>query len=262
MSAWSGVGAAYEASYADLCAGTKDAILAALGPAESRSLLDVGSGTGALGGALAVAGWNVTGCEPEPTMRAISRAQHSSVDVVDAALPSLPFADAAFDAVTANFVLNHVPDPRAAAAEMARVAEPTAILVATIWTVSPSWFWAEVCERAGVPLTARERLPVEKDFDRTAPGFGRMLSEGGWAAVEVTESTWTWRARREALWVSASGGVASAGAFYLSLDDADRSRFRRAFDDLADEKADSGAIALEHTAALAVGRPIEPAAHA
>ncbi|MGO2933487.1 class I SAM-dependent methyltransferase [Microbacterium sp.] len=262
MSVWSGVGAAYEVSYAGLCAGTTDAILAALGPAESRSLLDVGSGTGALGGALAVAGWNVTGCEPEPTMRAISRAQRPSVNVVDGALPSLPFADASFDAVTANFVLNHVSDPRAAAAEMARVAEPAAVLIATIWTVSPSWFWAEVCDRAGVALAARESLPADKDFDRTASGVGRMLSEGGWTAVEVTESTWTWRAPREALWASAAGGVASAGAFYLSLDDADRSRFRRAFDDLSDEKADSGAIALEHTAALAVGRPIEPAAHA
>ncbi|MCC2029117.1 class I SAM-dependent methyltransferase [Microbacterium sp. YMB-B2] len=254
MRAWSGVGAAYAASYADLCAGTGDAIIRALGPARSRPLLDVGSGTGALGALLADAGWTVTGCEPEQTMREVSALQHPELDVRDGALPSLRFPDASFDAVTANFVLNHVPDPRASAGEMARVAKADATLVATIWTVSPSWFWAAVCERAGLTPRPRERLPADKDFERSATGFGRMLSEGGWHAVEVSEITWAWHAPVAALWASAEGGVASAGAFYLALGAGDRELFRQAFDAYCGENAEDGAVILEHTAAVAVGR--------
>ncbi|MGO2745080.1 class I SAM-dependent methyltransferase [Microbacterium sp.] len=252
MSEWQGVGAAYAASYAALCAGTADAVSTALEPGRSRSLLDVGSGTGALAAMQADRGWDVTACEPEATMREIARTQHPALRVIDGGLPKLPFADSVFDAVTANFVLNHVPDPRAAAAEMARVSAPNGVLVATIWTVSPSWFWVTVCERAGLVPAAGGRLPADKDFERTASGFARMLRDGRWRAPEVKELTWTWHAPREALWTSASGGVATAGAFYLSLDERSRDRFRRAFDDLCDEQAVDGAIPLEHVAAVAV----------
>lgn len=253
MSAWAGVGAAYAASYADLCIGTAPAIRTAVGPARDRALLDVGSGTGALGALLASAGWQVTGCEPEQSMRAVSAAQHPTVRVVDGALPSLPFPDAAFDAVTANFVLNHVSEPRASAAELVRVAAPGATLVATIWTLAPAWFWAEVCEGAGLAGSTGDRLPAEQDFERTANGFALMLADGGWHA-EVDEITWTWHAPREALWESAAGGVASAGSFYLSLDAGERVLFRDAFDALCDVRAEAGRIALQHTAALAVAR--------
>ncbi|WP_194422320.1 class I SAM-dependent methyltransferase [Microbacterium abyssi] len=254
MRAWSGVGAAYAASYAALCAGTTESIVSALGPAHSRGVLDVGSGTGTLAAALSAAGWMVTGCEPEPTMREIASAQHPTLEFIDGALPALPFRDAAFDAVIANFVLNHVPDPRAAAGEMARVAAADATLIATIWTVSPSWFWTAVCERAGLTPAAGERLPTDKDFERSPSGFGRMLSEASWRAVDVAEFSWTWEAPRDALWASAEGGVASAGAFYLALDARGRRHFRHAFDDLCEERARDGVIALDHTAALAVGR--------
>lgn len=253
MSKWRGVGRAYEASYASLCAGTADAILAGLGPAGSRTLLDVGAGTGALAARLADAGWLVTACEPEPSMREICADRHPSLPLIDGALPGLPIPTGAYDAVAANFVLNHVPDPRAAAREMARVAKPGAALVASVWTLSPSWFWAAVCERAGLPAAVGHRLPADKDFERTATGFGRMLAEGGWHSVQVTELSWTWEASPETLWASAAGGVASAGVFYLSLSGHDRSRFREAFDHLCDEFSVDDRIELEHTAAVAVG---------
>ncbi|MGM7666021.1 class I SAM-dependent methyltransferase [Microbacterium sp. A93] len=255
MREWAGKGEAYAASYAALCAGTHDALVARLGPARERRLLDVGSGTGALAAHLSAAGWNVTGCEPEETMRVVAGRQHPTLALVEGALPALPFADAEFDAVTANFVLNHVDDPRVAAREMARVAAPDAVLATTIWIVSPSWFWLSVCERAGLAPAAGNRLPPERDFERTASGFGRMLSEGGWHRIKVAELTWSWRATIDQLWASAEGGVASAGAFYQSLIVADRVQFRRAFDQLCAEHVVDEAVALEHTAAVAVGRP-------
>lgn len=166
MKAWGGVGEAYAASYAALCAGTFDVLVAALGPAEGRSLLDV----------------------------------------------------------VANFVLNHVSSPRTAARELGRIARVQ--VAATTWTRSPSWFWTEVVERAGLRPSAGERLPAEEDFDRTADGFAAMLVEAGLPEVAVSEHTWTWRADPDALWVSVEGGVAGAGTQYAGLSSAERSRFR------------------------------------
>lgn len=251
MKAWDGVGEAYAASYASLCAGTHDDLLRRLGASRGRRLLDVGSGTGALAARLMGAGWSVTACEPESTMRAVAAREHPQVFVVDGMLPSLPFADAAFDAVTANFVLNHVSEPREAARELARVVVPGGTLVATTWVVSPSWFWRSVCERAGIGASSAGGLAPEKDFERTSAGFGRMLSESGWTSVVVSELSWTWRATTDELWRSAEGGVASAGALYLSLDAAERRQFARAFEQLCQEHGDAGAVALDHTAAVA-----------
>lgn len=80
-----------------------------------------------------------------------------------------------------------------------------------------------------------------------------MLVGGGWRGVEVVEQSWTWQAAPALLWASVDGGVASAGAFYQSLDDSERKLFRGAFDALCAEQVKGGVIALEHTAAIAVG---------
>lgn len=256
MRAWEGVGPAYAASYAALCAGTTHAIASALGDPAGRFLVDVGAGTGDLAAALSLRGWDVRGCEPEATMREVAATAHPTLSFVDAKLPSLPFTDAAFDAVTANFVLNHVPDPRAAARELARIAVPGGTLVATTWVVSSSWFWREICERAGLTPAQGERLAPDKDFERTSAGFAEMLGHGGWRSLEVAEFSWQWRAAPDVLWASAEGGVASAGAFYLSLSHADRLLFRGAFDQSCAEHDSGGAVVLDHTAAVAVGRAV------
>lgn len=53
----------------------------------------------------------------------------------------LPFPDATFDRIIAAEVLEHVPDDRAAAAELGRVLKPGGRLAATV----PSWFPEHVC---------------------------------------------------------------------------------------------------------------------
>lgn len=259
MSAWAGVGAAYDASFAALCAGTNDEIVDAVGACGAEHVLDVGAGTGALAGALAEAGLRVTAAEPDASMRAVAEARHPDLAFVDAGLPSLPFADQAFDAVTANFVLNHVADPRASAREMARVAAPDGLIVATMWTSAHGWFWASVCEGTGIAPISGERLPTELDFERSADGFGTMLREGGWQDVRVRELAWTWRTDAAALWAAIEGGVATAGAFYRSLDPESRASFRSGFDLVCAEHTVDGAIGLEHVAALAVARAAGPA---
>jgi SAM-dependent methyltransferase len=245
---WSGTGDAYAASYAALCAGTGRRMRNLAGPANG-SLLDVGSGDGTLAEAWADAGWHVTACEPEPSMRAAARRRHPELELAAHALPDLAFADGSFDLVVANFVLNHVDDPRAGAAELRRVARGT--VIATIWTRSPSSLWADVIARAGLTPASGVRLPADRDFERTAPGFRQMLQDVGWMP-EVTELNWTWRPTAAILWRSVDGGVAGAGAFYRTLTDADRSRFRAAFDGIVGERSEDGGVPLTQTAAIAV----------
>lgn len=250
---WSGVGEAYAASYAELCAGTGDTLRALLGTGAGRTLLDVGAGTGELAAAFAADGWIVDAREPEASMREVSLRRHPALRMTSGALPDLPDHDEAFDAVVANFVLNHVPDPRAAASELVRVTRGA--VVATIWIRSPSWLWAEVCERAELQVATGGRLPPDKDFERSADGFSRMLQEAGWPAPEVVELRWTWFATSTALWSSVAGGVAGAGGYYLGLDASHRDRFARAFDELMAERTEDGVLPIEHVAAIAVSRP-------
>ena len=189
-------------------------------------------------------------------MRDVSMRRHPDVTVFAGGLPALPFENRRFAVVTANFVLNHVTDPPMSAAEMSRVASAGGTLVATIWTRSPSWFWLEVCERAELRPATGERLPADKDFERSVEGFGQMLSDAGWEHPEVHEVSWTWSPEPSTLWKSAEGGVASAGAFFLGLDDADRMAFRQAFDEVCAHRAENGRVPLSHTAAVAVATVI------
>ncbi|GAA2892182.1 class I SAM-dependent methyltransferase [Microbacterium esteraromaticum] len=248
---WAGTGEAFAASYAALCAGTGERMREIAGPARGRTLLDVGAGDGTLAAQWLEAEWHVTAVEPEPSMREAAHARHPQLRLIDDGLPHLSLHDDSFDVVTANFVLNHVPDPRVAAAELRRVAR--GLVIATTWSASPTALWGDVIAGAGLTPAPARRLPVDKDFERTADGFGRMLADAGWHA-EVTELSWTWHADPEALWRSVAGGVAGAGAFYLTLPDADRERFRSAFDALVVERADDGRMPMTQTAAIAVDR--------
>lgn len=250
MKDWAGVGEAYSASYAALCTGTFATMRDALGEPNGRTLLDIGSGDGTLAEAWSAEGWGVSACEPEPTMRAASRRLHPLIETIDGALPELPFADGAFDVVVANFVLNHVASPRSSAAELRRISRGA--VVATTWTLSPSWLWVEISERAGIVPLARDRLPTTEDFERTADGFGRMLEEAGLRSVTVTEVGWIWNADPAALWRSVEGGVASAGALYAGLEPVDRHRFRAAFEVVVEERSVRDSLPLEHRAAVAV----------
>ncbi len=248
---WSGTGEAFAASYAALCAGTGERLREIAGPARGRTLLDVGAGDGTLATQWADAGWQVVATEPEPSMREVARSRHPQLHLASDGLPQLSYDDAAFDVVTANFVLNHVPDPRAAAGELRRVARE--LVIATTWSASPTALWGDVTSRAGLTAAPRVKLPADRDFERTADGFARMLTESGWCP-QVSELTWTWHADPEALWRSVAGGVAGAGAFYATLANADRARFRAAFEELIAERAEGGRMPMTQTAAIAVDR--------
>lgn len=95
-------------------------------PAGDEVVLDAGTGTGALAVALAPLVRRVVAVDAVPELLAHARrradeAGLANVDVVEADLTLLPFADGSFDLAGCARVLHHVPHPEYAVSELARV---------------------------------------------------------------------------------------------------------------------------------------------
>jgi demethylmenaquinone methyltransferase/2-methoxy-6-polyprenyl-1,4-benzoquinol methylase len=87
-------------------------------------VLDACCGTGDLAVAAERAGARVTGLDFSPAMLERARRKSAGVEWVEGDLLALPFADAAFDAVTVGFGIRNVADLDAGLAELARVVRP------------------------------------------------------------------------------------------------------------------------------------------
>ena len=113
--------------------GVRRAAIDAAGIAPGAVVADVGTGTGFLAEAALDAGARVIGIDSSDGMleqvrgRFAERAFEARAGSVDA----LPVADGEADAVLANMVLHHAPDPPHAIAEMARALKPGGTLVIT-----------------------------------------------------------------------------------------------------------------------------------
>jgi SAM-dependent methyltransferase len=108
-------------------------LLDAAGVGPGTRLLDVGSGPGHLAARAAARGAEVTGADVAPGMLALARRENPGLDFQEADVHALPFPDAAFTAVTGNFILPHLGHPEQAAAELVRVLAPGGRLALTMW---------------------------------------------------------------------------------------------------------------------------------
>ena len=111
-----------------------------IGLRDVRTVLDVGSGQGHWGRLLAPLlhpEITLTGIdrEPEWVAEATRRAREAGLDhrfrYLEGDATALPFEDDSFDLVTCQTVLIHLADPAAAIREMARVARPGGVLLAS-----------------------------------------------------------------------------------------------------------------------------------
>jgi SAM-dependent methyltransferase len=107
--------------------------------AASPRILDAGCGTGRNLAEYARLG-QASGIDPSPEAVAFCRARGLD-DVRRSGVEQLPFEDAAFDLVTATDVLEHIPDDRAAARELRRVAKPGGSLLITV--PAYEWLWSQ-----------------------------------------------------------------------------------------------------------------------
>jgi 2-polyprenyl-3-methyl-5-hydroxy-6-metoxy-1,4-benzoquinol methylase len=105
-------------------------------PRPQGRALDVGSGRGIVGWALAADGWAVDAVEPEPSrivgahaIRDLRRRTGAAIRIHQAVGEALPFRAGAFDLVYGRQVLHHMTKPETFCREAARVLRPGGALV-------------------------------------------------------------------------------------------------------------------------------------
>jgi SAM-dependent methyltransferase len=106
-------------------------------PVGGERVVDVGCGTGNAALLAAEQGARVTGVDPAARLLEVARAEAAArgldADFVPGDAAELPLADGEADLVLSVFGVIFAPDPRAAAAEMARVTAPDGRIVLSAW---------------------------------------------------------------------------------------------------------------------------------
>lgn len=154
------------------------ALLRALGPANGRSLLDIGGGTGNYSVALRKAGFRVTLAELSEAMLRRAAAKLGAAAVVQGDALRLPFRDASFDCATSINVSHHL-DWRAHVAEAKRVvgAGAFAMQVNTRENLAAHWIFEYFPEAKGPTLALHPPADDGAGAMRTA-GFRDVAWEG------------------------------------------------------------------------------------
>lgn len=194
-------------------------------PPNSR-WLDVGCGTGALSQTIlqTAAPKVVKGIDRSAGYVAIAqehvRDARVSFEVGDA--QALPAEAGAYDAVVAGLVLNFVPQPRQAVAEMARMARPGGVVAAYVWDYAGKMqlmrhFWnaAAALDPTASDLDEGRRFPLCKpepliDLFRTA-----ALNEVEVRAIDITTDFQDF----DDYWSPFLGGQGPAPSYTMSLNE-------------------------------------------
>jgi demethylmenaquinone methyltransferase/2-methoxy-6-polyprenyl-1,4-benzoquinol methylase len=172
------------------------AVAQAVDARPGQRVLDLAAGTGSSSLPFAAAGAQVVAADFSLGMLRVGKRAHPGLDLLAGDALRLPFADAAFDAVTISFGLRNVSDVDAALVEMARVTRPGGRLVVCEFS-HPTWapfrtVYTEYLMRA-LPAVARrvssnpEAYVYLAESIRAWPdqrGLARLIGDAGWAGVQ------------------------------------------------------------------------------
>jgi SAM-dependent methyltransferase len=222
--------------------------------------LDVGCGTGALTASVLTAcdPAEVTGIDSSGGFISHARAhitdQRSHFAVGDAR--ALPFPDGRFDAVVSGLVLNFLPVPSRAAAELARVVVPGGRVAAYVWDYAGGmamlrYFWeaAAALDPAAAFLDEGRRFPLCRPEPLRELWIGAGLND---VTVEPIEAPTVFAAFDD-FWVPFLGGQGPAPGYAMSLTGDARAALRDLLRDRLPTQAD-GSIALTARAWAVSGR--------
>ena len=197
-----------------------------------RKWLDVGCGTGALCAAIGdrCSPSSVTGVEPSEGFLKTARGNLAGRAVLlQGSATAIPLGDAAVDVVVSGLVLNFIPDPRAALAEMARVTAKGGTIAAYVWDYAGKmelirYFWdaAVALDPGAIKLDEGARFPLCH-----ADALEKLFAGAGLKDVEVKPiDIATPFSSFDDYWRPFLGGQGPAPAYAMSLDETARARLR------------------------------------
>lgn len=195
--------------------------------------LDVGCGTGALSEAILEGSEprSVQGVDPSPEFVSFARDRltdaRAAFEVGDAA--ALPVEPDSSDRTVSGLVLNFLPDPRAALAEIRRATRPGGSIAAYVWDYAEGMQMMRVFWDAAAKLDAdASSLDEGRRFPLCRPEPLRSLWEGaGLADVDVAsiEIETVFRDMDD-FWTPFLGGQGPAPGYAAGLTEADRQALR------------------------------------
>lgn len=212
-----------------------DDLLDAAGVRPGMRVLDVATGPGHVAAAALRRGAGPLGIDLSEGMLALARERHPAIEFLQADAENLPFSDSSFEAVAGNFVLNHLPRPKRALAELRRVLAPGGRLALSVWDRperNPSMgVVADAVVRAGAsqPPSVPEgpdgfRFADDREFERLVRGAG--LAEVGVRTVAFEHEV----SGPAELWRGFFGSSVRTKARVEAQPDAVRRRIRELFD--------------------------------
>lgn len=210
---------------------------------DGHAVLDVGSGTGALAGAVtAAAATHTVGVEPAESYVAFARERHPGVRFVRGDAQQLPIADRRFDRTVSLLALNFVRDPSRAARDMARVTTPGGIVSAAVWDYGDGMemlrvFWGEaVALDPAIESRDERHMPLCRRGELAALWRAHGLEDVAETALTIVTRFPSF----EDYWQPFLEGQGPAGALIASLPsharDALRMRLRRRLVDDDDDR--------------------------
>jgi SAM-dependent methyltransferase len=239
--------------------------LAWLNAPQGLDWLDVGCGTGALAGTIATdcAPGRLVGVDQSAGFLATARQGPAGgcAEFYQADAGALPFPDGAFDRVVSGLVLNFLPDPAQALAEMARVARTGGEVALYVWDYAGRMEMMHYFWRAAVSLdpdAAAEdqarRFPICR-----ADALQRLFEESDALAEIATQPLELSMvfADFDDYWNPFLGGQGPAPSYCKSLPEEQRIRLRQRLQETLPIRPD-GSIHLRARALAVRGRKTEP----
>jgi len=118
-----------------------------------------------------------------------------------------------------------------------------------------------VLNASGVTAAGQDRLPADKDFDRTEPGLRELLQRAALEAVQTRTLSWDFIIDAEDLWAGPAGGVGGIGKIVRSQAPSVQAAMHREYMRLVSPITTNGKVVLPAVALLGVGQvPQERAA--
>lgn len=195
--------------------------------------LDAGCGTGILAEAVLqrCAPLSVDGVDSEQAqVAAAARGPAAAAHFQVADARRLPFHDGAFDVVASALLINFVPEPMLAAAEMRRVVRVGGLVAAYVWDFaqerSPSGPLRSAMKRLGIPVPA---IPGTQGTSLDA--LQSLFHTVGLERVETRTITVCLAYRDfQDFWEAQTPGYAPTTKILAALKDGERSRLMRALE--------------------------------